>query len=195
MEKCYFTKVNKCVGDEATELVNAGPQRVQTIINCSRKYDANLYHELEAYIDSEFSTFTHISCVSTYTSRTHINRFLKRKGDAIDCTGASPMKRRRRSGTPKFSFQTHCLFCRELLELKKDPKHPDRWRKAYLCRSVGEGDIAAPKQVILNKCQESGDKWSEEIKLRIHGIVSDLRAADARYHVDCKGKFMSPKNV
>ena len=126
MEKCYFTKVDKCVGDEATELVKAGPQRVQTIINCSRKYDDNLYHELEANIenDSEFSFFTHRSCVSTYTSRTHINSFLKRKGDATDCTGASPMKRRRRSGTPKFNFQTHCLFCGGLCELKKRSKTP-----------------------------------------------------------------------
>ena len=33
------------------------------------------------------------------------------------------------------------------------------------------------------------------IKLRIHGTVSDLHAADAKYHVDYKGKFMSPKYV
>ena len=85
------------MGDEATELVKAGPQRVQTIINCSRKYDDNLYHELEANIenDREFSIFIHRSCVSTYTSQPHINRFLKRKGDATDCTGAAPIKRRR----------------------------------------------------------------------------------------------------
>ena len=68
MAKCYFTKIDKCAGDEATELVKAGPQGVQTIINCSIKYDDNLYHELEANIenDSEFSFFTHRSCVSTY---------------------------------------------------------------------------------------------------------------------------------
>ena len=150
MEKCYFTKVDECVGDEATELVKAGPQRVQTIINCSRKYDDNLYHELEANIenDSEFSIFTHRSCVSTNTSRTHINRFLKRKGDATDCTGASQMKRRRRSGTPKFNFQTHCLFCGELCELKKDPKHPDRWRKAYLLGQL-EREILLPQNRIF----------------------------------------------
>ena len=117
MAKCYFIKVDKFVGDEATELVKAGPQGVQTIIKCSRKYDDNLYHELETNIenDSEFSIFTHRSCASTYTSQTHINRFLKRKGDATDCTVASPMKRL----TPKFNFQTHCLFCGELCTLKK----------------------------------------------------------------------------
>ena len=64
-----------------------------------------------------------------------------------------------------------------------------------MCRSIGEGKAVDPKVDILEKCNERGDKWSEEVKLRIHGSVSDLHAADARYHVDCKGKFMSPRNV
>ena len=133
--------------------------------------------------------------MSTYTSQSHVQRFLKRKSDSAKCTNASPLKRRRRSDTPKFDFQTHCIFCGEYCNVQKDPKHPERWRKAYLCRSIGEGKAVDPKVDILEKCNERGDKWSEEVKLRIHGSVSDLHAADARYHVDCKGKFMSPRNV
>ena len=113
MEQCYFQKIDRCVCGESTPLLKAGPQRVQTIINCSRKYDDDLYHELEASVenDNEFSIHTHKTCVSTYTSRSHVERFLKRKGGSTECPSVSPMKRRRRSGTPKFDFQTDCIFC------------------------------------------------------------------------------------
>ena len=197
MEQCYLAKIDRCVCSETTDLVNARSQRIQTIINCSRIYNDELYSELEAKTEnnSEYSIYVHRSCVSTYTSHTHVERFLKRKGGATGNTSVSPMKRRRRSGTPKFDFQKDCLFCGDFCNLEKDPKHPDRWRKAYLCRSIGEGDVVDPKQDILNKCKERSDKWAEEVKLRIHGTVSDLHAADARYHVDCKGKFMTPKHV
>ena len=40
------------------------------------------------------------------------------------------------------------------------------------------------KQEILKVCQTRGDKWAEEIRVRVHGAVSDLHAANARYHDD-----------
>ena len=30
-------------------------------------------------------------------------------------------------------------------------------------------------------CQTRGDKWAEEIRVRVHGAVSDLHAANARF--------------
>ena len=63
-QQCYFSKIDKCVCSETTELVKAGPQRVQTIKNCSRKYDDELYHELEENIEMTASfQFTHIDHV------------------------------------------------------------------------------------------------------------------------------------
>ena len=33
------------------------------------------------------------------------------------------------------------------------------------------------------------------MRVRVEGAVSDLHAADARYHVNCMTSFMSPKSV
>ena len=63
-----------------------------------------------------------------------------------------------------------------------------------MCRTVGD-EHTDFKQEILKVCQTRGDKWVEEIRVRLHGAVSDLHAADARYHDDCKLNFMSPQKV
>ena len=195
MEKCYFLKVDKCVRPESSDYATAGPQRVQTIINCSKKYDDNLHQELQECPDkdSDYSIRTHRICVSTYTSKQHVERFLKRKGADVTGLSVSPRKRRR-SSLPDFDFQKHCLFCGETCNVNKDPKHPTRWRKAYLCRTVGD-DGTDLKQEILKVCKSRGDKWAEDVCVRVHGALSDLHAADARYHDDCKLNFMSPKMI
>ena len=96
-----------------------------------------------------------------------------------------------------FDFQMHCLFCGETCNLEKDPKNPGRWRKAYLCRTVGDTSAGESdmKQEILNVCQTRHDEWSAEVRVRVLGAVSDLHAADTRYHAECKLNFMSPKHV
>lgn len=50
------------------------------------------------------------------------------------------------------------------------------------------------KEEILDKCDERNEIWASEVRARISGAVSDLHAADTRYHVDCRTKFMSPKS-
>lgn len=51
------------------------------------------------------------------------------------------------------------------------------------------------KEEILHKCDERNDKWASEVRLRVAGAVSDLHAADARYHVDCRTRFTSQRSV
>ena len=63
-----------------------------------------------------------------------------------------------------------------------------------MCRTIGD-EHTDFKQGILKVCQTRGDKWAEEIRVPVHGAVSDLHAADARYHDDCKLNFMSPQKV
>ena len=53
---------------------------------------------------------------------------------------------------PDFDFQKHCLFCGETCNVNKDPKHPARWCRAYLCRTVGD-EYTDFKQEILKVCQ------------------------------------------
>ncbi len=38
---------------------------------------------------------------------------------------------------------------------------------------------------MLNKCDERNDDWASEVRIRVEGALSDLHAAEARYHKDC----------
>ena len=96
MESCIFSKVDKCGCPDSSDLITVGPQRIATIINRSKLYEDNLFQELEENLqsDSNYFVHTHKACVSTYTTKHYIARFLKRKGrDAID-TCISPKKTR-----------------------------------------------------------------------------------------------------
>ena len=58
--------------------------------------------------------------------------------------------------------------------------------------SAGKFDM---KQEILRTCQTHDDKWSAKVRILVLGAVNDLHAADARYHVESKLNFMSPRHV
>ena len=51
------------------------------------------------------------------------------------------------------------------------------------------------KEEILEKCKERNDTWACEVMIRVGGAVSDLHAAGARYHVDCRTNFMSSRST
>ena len=95
-------------------------------------------------------------------------------------------KRAKRSEISKFNFQQHCIYCGEECLVKKDPKNPSRWRPAYICTQiVRTGQKQSLKQEILEKCDERNDEWASQVRVRVCGAVSDLHAADARYHKSC----------
>ena len=48
----------------------------------------------------------------------------------------------------------------ETCNVNKDPKHPARWHRAYLYRTVGDEHMDF-KQEILKMCQTRGDKWAD----------------------------------
>ena len=39
------------------------------------------------------------------------------------------------------------------------------------------------------------DAQSEQVRVRMAGILTDLHAADVRYHVDCRASFMCPRSI
>jgi hypothetical protein len=51
------------------------------------------------------------------------------------------------------------------------------------------------REVPLEICRERGNQWANDVQVRLEGALSDLHAADARYHMDCKAKLTSPKSV
>ena len=137
METCYFNKIDKCIGKDTDTLLNARETRIRTIIQCSKSYNDDLWIDLDNELqqDDSYSISVHKSCVSVYTNKNNVSRHLKRKGDPCSSsdTGVSPAKTRRSSG-PEFKFKHHCLFCGKECDVKRDKKHPHRWRPAYPCR-------------------------------------------------------------
>ena len=51
------------------------------------------------------------------------------------------------------------------------------------------------KDFILKICDIRSDPWSTEVKLRVNSALSDLHAADDRYHQDCKTLSLLSKYV
>lgn len=74
--------------------------------------------------------------------------------------------------------------------LDKDKKNPSSWSPAFLCRTAdrGEGQESF-KEMILRICKEHNDEWSRHVQVRVQSAVSDLHAANARYHDDCRKSF------
>ena len=94
-------------------------------------------------------------------------------------------KKLRRSHT-SFDLFSNCLYCGETCDICKDPKNPNRWRPAYLCRStVSEQDKTSYKQYLLEKCASRDDALADEVRSRVVGSVFDLHTAEARYQRDC----------
>ena len=95
-----------------------------------------------------------------------------------------------------FDLLQDCLFCGDKCELQKDSKNPSRWRAAYKFRQILSPDRKTTlKESILETCAVRNDDLSEKVRLRIHGIVGDLHAAEARYHTDCRASFVSLHHV
>ena len=182
-DKCFFDCSNK-----STDLLTCGVARVETVRKCSRRRGDGLEDKLIGV----FTIMCHKSCVCTYTSEHHIQRFLskqKRKDEETD-EGLAP-KKARRSGSTDFNFKEHCLFCGEkCLSRETSLRHPDRWRKVVPCRTAGDF-----KKNILQTCELRNDSQAEQVRIRINGALSDLHAADGQYHFDCYARFTSKKNI
>ena len=63
--------------------------------------------------------------------------------------------------------------------------------RAVLCRTAERGSKKSFKD-ILEICDSRGDNSARDVRLRVDGAVSDLHAADGRYHYNCRTAFMAP---
>lgn len=196
MAECYLSEIFHCI-DSEKELTSIGPDRIRTIIESSKRRQDTIHEDLERKLlnDEHLDIYCHRNCVSSYTSNYHINRYLKRIGVASSSNEPPPTKCRRRSNIKQFNFRVNCLFCGEQCIMDPDPRHPSRWRKVLLCRTAERPGRQTFKETILKACQSRDDNWAREVEIRIMGAVSDLHAADARYHDDCRKTFMSPRSI
>lgn len=77
----------------------------------------------------------------------------------------------------------------------KDPRHPGRWHPAYVCREGETFGNRGFKEAIYEACEKRKDAQSEQVRVRMAGVFTDLHAADVRYHVDCRASFMCPRSI
>ena len=70
-------------------------------------------------------------------------------------------------------------------------KNPSRLRKAYQCSTSERVGRETYKEALLRNCDERGDLWADQVRLIMDDrrASSDLHAADARYHEDCRKRF------
>ena len=77
-----------------------------------------------------------------------------------------------------------------------NPRHPDRWRQVKLSRTAYRGSEQKTfQQSILDVCFHRKDDLANQVQMRLHGAISDLHAADARYHDDCRGTSMAARSI
>ncbi|KAK4328552.1 hypothetical protein Pmani_001029 [Petrolisthes manimaculis] len=100
----------------------------------------------------------------------------EKSNDSSPTETVVPLKSSRRLGTTILNFKEHCVSCDEKC-LPLDPRHPDKWRKVYQCRTTEDY-----KQKILLNCDEHNDDLANEVRVRLSGVVTDLHAADVQYH-------------
>ncbi len=199
MEKqCFFIDLYSCSKCK-DPLSEAGAER---IIKASKQYKDELCAELEEQYESEkaLTVPVHRKCIDKYCHKKNIQKALRSNERLLPSTScsqelATDVKRARRSEHLKFIALLHCIFCGEMCEVHKDPKNPSRWREAYICRQGEVEGRTNLKEEVIKTCDRRNDVESEKVRVRIAGIPSDLHAADIRYQVDCKARFMTEKPI
>ena len=185
-----------CNADE--ELCNVTYQGVRTILKkCKERSDtlSVTVPPLKTVKETSISGYKcHKNCKATYISKEHIKRHQEKKKN--ESSEEEPQRRLRSNvHTSSFVWKQHCLFCAEDCNVERDKKNPNRWREAYECHTSDRGERGTFRFAILTVCDEREDKQSEEIRTRLSDprCSHDLHAADARYHEDCRKKFMKFK--
>ena len=192
---CFLKNLYSC--SEKSVLSQASIERV---IEASKQYKDGLHIELEQQKElGTESILVHRKCIDKYCHKKSIQKAIGEKSKSMhtssECENVSKPKRARRSEHQDFSFLKHCIFCGEQCDTVRDPKHPGRWRPAYVCREGEKFGSKGLKEAIYEACEKRGDFQSEHVRVRMAGVLSDPRAADVRYHVDCRASFMCPKSI
>jgi len=141
--------------------------RIQSFQEASKQRGDGLSEKLPK---GEWHFTCHMNCISTYCSKHHIERHLRKHKSEASSVSPSPKKLRRQCS---FSFLQDCLFCGQECIVNRPSKNPSRWREAYLCRTADDGKTTS-KEAILAHSQERNDAWGREVAYRTSFAVSDL---------------------
>ena len=136
------------------DLKRVSKDRLKRIVNASKQREDDLLAQLpiiDSY-DDNCHLYCHRNCVSTYTSKNHIDQHLNQKRKST-VPEEKTSKHTRSSSDKSFLFKQDCLFCGEEC-LERDKKNPGRWRIYYIVRTVNRPDKTAFKDFILKVCEE-----------------------------------------
>ena len=109
--ECIFKEyLTNCSG--GSDLQDITEKRLSSIHEASKKRTDSLSSFLSGLTKEHL--VAHRNCLSTYTSETHIQRYLKREFNSQNSSKEllSP-KKQRRSVVAEFNWLQHCLFCAE----------------------------------------------------------------------------------
>ena len=150
---------------------------VNKLITQATKCDlTELSLTLSSNKENRKTTYVHNSCRTKLKNQARPN---KRKSTCDDQPSSSKWIS---EGT--FDFKTKCFFCENSCIF--DKKYPDR-NKFTEVRTI----LTNLYKQTLDICKTRNDDIAKAIKTRLVS-VSDLVAAEARYHVACRTKFENP---
>ena len=143
--------------------------RLEKII-CSSMQRNDLYHiDIQSMLDNypNVTLNFHNTCVTTYNSKTIINRYFKQNSSLNTSSQPTPPKQLRCHSS--FNFLEHCLICGDLC-LEKSTKNPGRHKKVVGYRTI------YMKDNLIKVCGQMGHSHAEEISSRITGEITDIYA-------------------
>ena len=142
--------------DKAERLIEYWPGRIETTIKCSKIYHDGKHQELEENLheNGDVTVTCHRNRVSTYTSVIQIQRYLKRQKPEAPPSHIH-LRRQDNQSLQAVVFNSIPYLC-------KDPKHPARWRLAYLCREIKNKWEKQSKQLILEAYAQRNRGWGNE---------------------------------
>ena len=172
---------------------------IKKIISCAKsRGDGELQHKLQNIIDADgdaASIACHKGCYCTYTSKEKIKRVIKSQKRKAEDEGVKTTTRSHTQVVEKgvFEYKRDCIFCGEEC-LSIDVRHPDRWDRVRECMTTERFDrehnpLPTMKDMLLDVAEQRNDEVARRIKLHLP-FVSDLPAAECKYHVRCYNSFM-----
>lgn len=151
------------------QTVTVKQKGIETIVSASLQRKDDLHKKIE-----NVSTITvHQSCRKNYTRPSSIINSNRSEMPSSSSTS--------RSTRTKFDFKTHCLFCTN--NAVYDLKLPTDRREA-----IAIVHTLKIQNTIVDTCNTRKDDWGYAVKTRILSL-SDLVAAEGRYHIKCYKKF------
>ena len=166
---CILQSCLNCGGSN-TPLITAGPERLCSIVKASKCRGDGLHLDLEPMVhDGGSSTLLlHENRVSTYTSNTHITRFLSRQNRTTD---EPVVQRTCSSDISPFNFKEHCLICEEKCCPKPDPNIQNAGDVLFNVEQLIEGPIKAHSKMsslvhLIYVMMIGGSKFACELKVQ-----------------------------